>query len=180
MRWSVIFGLLLLALPARAEDARKVIHDGVEMTMTKSGDGLEIAYGIDVPATLRELGVTTGTMLVRGKWEDKILVGDAWAFSPDCKSVEYPVFGVVDAAGALVVFGPVPRTCKAGGDYSWGKAAVMRFEQPASVERQVERVKPKPKSKPKVARPKPRAVAPRPSQPSYSFPSFYQQPQWRW
>lgn len=167
MRTAILLLLVIGAAPcsARAED-RKVIHDGIEMTMTKSGEsGLEITYSASIPADLRELGVSVGTMLVRGTWEDKVLVGEAWAFSPECKSISYPVLGVVDYSGALVVFGPVPRSCKAG-DSSWGKQALMRFEAPASP-RAERRAKPRPERK------KPRP-APRPQR----QPQYYPQQQW--
>ncbi len=146
------------------------------MTMTKSGEGLEISYSSTVPADLRDLGVTAGTVLVKGQWEDKTFVGEAWAFSPECKSISYPVLGVVDHSGALVVFGPVPRSCTAG-DSSWGKQALMRFEvpAPAAAPRVERRAKPKPEPKPKVAKSRP---APRPQpQPQYyqQWPSY---PQW--
>jgi hypothetical protein len=148
--------------------------------MTKSGDsGLEIAYSTAVPAELRELGVTAGTMLVKGQWEDKILVGEAWAFSPECKSVSYPILGVVDYGGALVVFGPVPRSCQ-GGDSSWGKQALMRFEAPvpSTAAPRVERkAKAKPKPEPE-RKPKPRP-APRPQrQPQYYPQQWPSYPQW--
>lgn len=184
MNGKALIVLLCAIVTAHAEEARKVTHDGAEMTLTKFGDnGLEIAYGIDIPAPLRELGVMTGTVLVRGNWDDKTLVGEAWAFSPDCKAgVSYPVLGVVDYDSTLVVFGPVPRSCKANSDSSWGKEALMRFEvpqrnRPAARPKQAEaKPKPKPKSKPA---PRPKAVAPRPAAPTYYWPQQYPS-QFRW
>lgn len=181
MRAAFLLPLIMWTMAVQAEEARKVIHDGTEMAMTKTADGLEIVYGADIPAELRELGVTPGTMLIRGRWEESTLVGEAWAFSADCKSVAYPVFGVVDNAGALVVFGPVPRTCKAGGDYSWGKQAVMRFDQPVPAVRaeRREKAKPKPKSEPKPkARPQRRPQQPQPQQPQQPQQYWPTYPQW--
>jgi hypothetical protein len=169
--------LLCGVLSAQAEEARKVTLDGVEMSMTRAGDnGLEIAYGTDVPVALREVGVTTGSLLVRGSWEAGVLIGEAFAFAKDCAPIAYAIRGVVDYGGSLVIIGPSPAAC--GGDPLWSKAAVMRFDAPAravaaarSKQRAVEKPKPKPK-------PKPRA-APRPSyQQPQQWPGYYQQ--WRW
>jgi len=183
--------LLLLSSPAHAEEARKVWHDGTEMVLRRAADnGMEIAFGANVPANLRELGVTDGTMLVRGQWEEDILIGEAWAFSKDCKAISYAIRGVVTYGGSLIVFGPVPTSCNVEDyeHYSWGKEAVMRFDQPppspydADVkgkrkrEKVVDRPPPKPKPKPK---PTPRA-APRPTyqQPQQQWPGYPSQ--WRW
>lgn len=188
----MLSGALLLVIPAHAEEARKVFLDGVEMTMTKSADnnGLEITYAADVPPALREVGVTAGTMLIRGQWEENILIGEAWAFSKDCKPISYAIRGVVDYGGSLVIFGPVPTSCKPEDyeHYSWGKAAVMRFDQPERApvsapersDRKRKSKQEKPKAKAPPPKPKPRA-APRPT---YQQPYQQQWPgypqQWRW
>jgi hypothetical protein len=160
------------------------------LTKATNGQGIEIAFGADVPPALRELGVTTGTMLVRGQWEDDVLIGEAYAFSKDCKPISYAIRGVVAYGGTLIVFGPVPTTCTVDdyGTYSWGKEAVMRFDMPPPSPH-AEDVKgkrkreskpsppPKPKAKPKPA-PRPR-VAPRPTyQQPQQWPGYPQQ--WRW
>ena len=173
--------LLCMLAPAQAEEARKLIHDDIEMLLTRSGDnGLEIAYGADVPAQLRELGVNPGTVLVRGQWDDRILIGEAYTFAPGCGSIAYPIRGVVDYGGALVVIGPMPMSCQAS-ERSWDRA-VIRFEPPPVAEPERERrtkriEKPKAKAKAKAkAAPKPRAAPRAPSQPSYQWPTY----QWRW
>lgn len=173
--WTVTV-LLAAGVSTHAEEPRRVNHDGVSMIMSKAGaEGLEIAYGTDIPSELRELGVTAGTMLVKGQWEDKTFVGEAWAFSSECKSISYPVLGVVDHSGALVVFGPVPRSCKAG-DSSWGKQALMRFEVPvpAAAPRAERKAKPRPEPKPKP-RPAPRPQRQQPQYYPQQWPSY---PQW--
>ncbi len=142
---------------------------------------LEISY-LEPPALLREIGVTAGTVLVRGHWEgafpNEVLEGEAFVFSADCPPQSFPVRGLVDHAGGLVVLGPSPSSC--GGAREWNAASLMRFE---SVERLEERprkrkAEPKPESKPKPKpKPKPRAK-PRqpPQQPQYQQP-FYP---WGW
>jgi len=188
----VLSGALLLATIAHAEEsARKVWHDSTEMVLTKvaDGKGIEIAFGADVPPTLRELGVTAGTMLVRGQWEDDVLIGEAWVFSKDCKPISYAIRGVVAYGGTLIVFGPVPANCNVEDyeHYSWGKEAVMRFEQPPPSPHAVDvkgkhksaESKPKPKARRQPPPPaKPRAPA-RPAQPQWQqWPGYPQQ--WRW
>jgi hypothetical protein len=187
--------LLLLASVAHAEEARKVWHDATEMVLRRADDnGIEIAYGADVPQALREIGVTTGTMLIKGQWEDDILIGQAWAFSKDCGPISYAIRGVVTYGGALIVFGPVPTSCNVEDyeHYSWGKEAIMRFDMPPpsphaetvkgkgkrSEQRESKPERPKPKAKPAPPpRPKPRA-APRPTYQQPQWPSYPQQ--WRW
>ena len=97
--------LLLLTVPAHSEPARLLTHDGSAMTLSVNGDDLEISY-LEVPAALREIGVASGTPLVRGHWDGKVLNGEAFAFSPGCPPIGYPVRGVVDFQGSLVVIGP--------------------------------------------------------------------------
>lgn len=193
----LLSGALLLAtiIFATAQEVRPVFLDGVEMKLTKAADnnGVEISFSTDVPVHLRELGVVPGTMLVRGQWEENILVGEAWAFSKVCKPISYAIRGVVDYGGSLTVFGPVPTTCKVDdyGSYSWGKDAIMRFDQPRMADAKVERKgkktrhaeQPKPKKEAKRQPPpvsasrvaRPRVAAPAQPQPYWQQP--YQQ-QW--
>ena len=176
---TLILLLCTLASVALAEEARTVIHDGTVMMLSRVGDGLEIAYGADVPPELRELGVTAGTLLVRGKWNEDVLVGEAYAFSPECKSIAYPIRGIIDRGGALIVVGPVPSSCKAE-SYSWDKA-VIKFTQPLApasrlVRAEKKKTKPKPEPKPKQRV----RAAPRQQPAPQLQPQPYWQQQWRW
>jgi len=177
---------LCLANVLKAEK-RKIIHDGVEMTLTVEGDNLIIAY-TEPPPALREIGVTSGQVLVSGTWTKRdpgALVGHAYMFSPSCPgtAIQYDVRGVVDANGSLVIIGPTPNlkpdNCEVTG-LSWSDAAVMEFASSTSERKiaekkkrfQEEKSKPKPKPKPK---PRPRIE--RPAQPyPYQYPQ-YQYPQ---
>jgi hypothetical protein len=162
-----------LASGAHAEPARLVVHDGLTLALSHTGDGIEISY-IDVPAVLRELGVQSGQVVVRGKWDDTILVGEAFVFARGCAPIAYPIRGVVDRSGALILIGPQPQDCEAK-VYVWGEGAVMRFEPPrAPPVREKPKVRPKPKPKPK---PKPRQEAPAAPRPQYQQPQPWQ---WRW
>lgn len=151
------------------------------MTLSVNGDDLEISY-LEVPAALREIGVASGTPLVRGHWDGKVLNGEAFAFSPGCPPIGYPVRGVVDFQGSLVVIGPAPVSC-ADRTLVWNESAVIRFDPPQQApsvrvkkrkDDKPKAQKPKPKPKPEAKRPVRRAPAPA----SPWMPQ--QQYQWRW
>jgi hypothetical protein len=174
-------GVLLALLPAHAEPARRLIHDGSPMTLSVTGDDLEISY-LEVPAALREQGVTPGTPLVRGQWDGMIFTGQAFLFAAGCSPIAYPIRGVVDRANSLVVIGPAPVSCN-DPTLTWNDSAVMRFDPPPSrppreqKKPKAEKPKSKPKSKPKPkpeVRRRPAASAPSPWAP------YQQQYQWRW
>ena len=161
---------LLCATCAHAATPRTLTYDGAAMGMNNSGDEIEIIYS-EVPPMLRELGVVPGQRLLHGKWEDTILVGEAYAFAKGCAPMAYPIRGVVDRSGALIVIGPAPVDCAVPRSYMWGPSSVMRFDppqQPAPAARAKAAPKPKPK-------PRPRPAAPRPPQ-----QQPMQQQQWRW
>ena len=85
------------------------MHDGAQMRLVVSpaDQTLELRY-TDPPAQLREIGVAPDTVLVRGHWENTVLVGEAFVFSPNCQPIAYPVRGIVDLNSVLVVMGPIP------------------------------------------------------------------------
>lgn len=169
--------LVLLTMPAHAEPARRLIHDGSAMTLSVNGDDLEISY-LEVPPALREQGVTPGTLLVRGQWDGMIFTGQAYLFATGCPPIAYPVRGVVDRANSLVVIGPTPVSCN-DPTLTWGDAAVMRFDPPQQAPT---RVREKKREKRKVEKPKPKpkpAVRRQPAAPSPWAP-YQQQYQWRW
>lgn len=149
------------------------------MTLSVSGDDLEISY-LEVPPALRELGVVSGTPLVRGHWVGKVLNGEAFAFSPGCAPIAYPVRGMVDFAGSLLVIGPVPVSC-ADRTLVWNESAVIRFDPPKQTSSV--RVKKRKDDKPKAQKPKPKPEAKRPVRraPAPASPWMPQQQyQWRW
>lgn len=176
MRRTLVLIFALWSVAASAQE-RRVSMDGEQMTATVSGDHIEIRY-VSPPVALRELGVTADTLLVRGQWEAGIFTGEAYAFAPGCPAgVPYPVRGMVDQVGNLLVLGPAPtavtRDCKPEA-LAWTKSSILRFE-PVGQERRPE-VKAKPKPKPK---PRPQVrPAPRP-QPQLRQP-WENQPQWQW
>lgn len=141
------------------------------MAFNQTADGIEIIY-VEVPPALRDAGVTTGTTLVRGKWDDTVLVGEAFAFHKGCPPIAYPVRGVVDRSGALIVIGPLPTSCT-GREYAWDAGSVMRFDpggRDANTETRPAKTKVKARER---SRPKPRA-APVRRQPQPQWQ------QWRW
>jgi hypothetical protein len=165
MKRKILLTAASLLCATCAHAARTLTYDGSAMGMNNSGDEIEIVY-TEVPPMLRELGVVPGQRLLHGKWEDTILVGEAYAFAKGCAPIAYPVRGVVDRSGALIVIGPAPTDCSAR-EYAWGPSSVMRFDppqQPAPAAAK-QRVKPKPK--------------PRPAQRRQPSP-WPQQQQWRW
>ena len=142
---------------ARAEPAPMLVtHDGLSMTVSRTGgEDIEIAY-VEVPPALREIGVSSGAVLLRGTWENTVLVGEAFAFAKDCAPIPYKVRGIVDQSGALVVVGPMPKDC-ADRALVWGSGSIMRFEPGRSqLAKPVARERPKAKAKPKP-KPAPRA-----------------------
>ena len=176
--WETIEQALLIG-PAAAEEAR-VFHDNMELKAIGGQDNkLEISFIDPLPPALREIGVTAGQVLVRGRWVDNILEGAAFVFGPGCAR-EYPVRGVVDVVGDLIVIGPVPQDCNASSPLLWSKQAVMRFEpvrQLVTTKRK-ERKKEKEQEKPKPKLPKPK---PRPAAPAAPSPyQYYQQQPWQW
>lgn len=164
--------LVSMAL-AQAEPARRVMHDGIAMAMSRTTAGIEISY-IEVPADLRELGVKSGAVLVRGQWDDTVLIGDAFMFARDCAPIAYPIRGVVDRSGALVIIGPQPQSCGSSA-LVWSDASVMRFEPPALPPVREREAKPKPKPKPK---PEVRPIERKPPRPAPQQAPQWQQ--WRW
>jgi hypothetical protein len=155
------------AAASHAATPRTLTHDGTSMAMSNTDDEIEIIYS-EVPPALRELGVVPGTRLLHGKWEDTILVGTAYVFAKGCAPIAYPVRGVVDRSGALIVIGPAPTDCSRS-QYAWGPSSVMRFDPPQ------QRQQPKPK----VTKPKPKPPQ-RPAAPRSQQPMWPQQQQWRW
>jgi hypothetical protein len=171
---------LLLTMPARAQEPRLMSYDGTAMTLSVTGNELEIAY-LEVPVALRELGVASGAPLVRGHWEGLMLVGEAYAFAPGCAPMPYPVRAVVDLSGSLVVIGPAPLSCS-DRTLTWDRSAVMRFDPPPPARPVREKKATAEKPKPKVEKPKPKpkpAVRRQPAAPAPWAP-YQQQYQWRW
>jgi len=188
---SYVLVATCLVTSAHAQEARKVLYDGVEMQMTVSEDALTIAYK-EPPAQLREIGVADGQILVEGTWtrrEPGILVGNAYAFKQGCPPIRYDVRGIVDYNGALVVIGPTPilkfESCDVA-SLVWSDDAVMQFAPLAPDRKLIERKKPhafqeeeKPKPKKPKPKPKPRQIE-RPAQPAYQQPYYPYQRPWGW
>jgi hypothetical protein len=166
--------LVLGVVPAAAQE-RQVSYEGAPMTALVRGDSIEIRY-LNPPPNLRELGVTPGTPLLRGQWEGGIFTGDAFVFAPGCPPVPFPVRGMIDNNGALLVLGPAPtavKDCQAEA-LAWNERSILRFEQPTfSKPKPQAKPKPKPKPKPKVEPPRSRP-APAPRVP------WENQWQWQW
>lgn len=176
-RSTIARAVLLLVLCSGAASAqdRPVTYDGEPMTASVHGDSIEIRY-VNPPVGLRELGVTPGTVLVRGQWEEGIFTGDAFIFAPACPPVGYPVRGMIDNNGALLVLGPAPtaiKDCKAE-SLAWNSSSILRFQVPDNAARP-ER-KPKVKAKPK---PKPRPVERRQPRPQPQLRQPWEN-QWQW
>jgi hypothetical protein len=176
VRAAVAVAYLCLA-PCHADELR-VFYDAIEMkAITQQQDRtLQIQF-IDPPVTLREIGVAAGQPLVRGKWVEDVFEGVAIVYGPGCAR-EYPVRGVVDQLGDLVVIGPAPQDCDASSPLVWSKQSIMRFEPVRTL---VKKKKEKPKREAEKPKPKPRPrPAPQQPQPQYPY-GGYQQPQpWQW
>ena len=179
MRCTLLLMFALWSVAASAQE-RRVILDGEQMTATVTGDRIEIRY-VSPPVALRELGVTPDTLLVRGQWEGGIFIGEAFVFAPACPPLAYPVRGMVDQVGNLLVLGPAPsaiKDCQAE-SLTWNASSILQFELPVSraVPERKPQVKAKPKAKPKpkpAPKPRPAAPAPQVRQP------WENQWQWRW
>ena len=178
MRWCL---LLLVLWPAAAlAQERRALLDGAPMVVTVDGDSIEVRYA-EPGAALRELGVTPATPLVRGRWVGGIFTGEAFVFAPRCPPIGYPVRGMVDSGGALLVLGPAPsavKDCRAEA-LTWNASSILRFEQPAGERRPAARpeAKAKPKARPKPA-PKP-VARPAPPRPQLRQPWENAWP-WQW
>jgi hypothetical protein len=169
----LLFPSLVLAEQAQ----RRVTFGGATFALTVLNGGLEISY-LEPPAMLREIGVTSGTLLARGRWRGETLEGDAFVFGQGCSPIAYPIRGVIESGGALVIIGPVPsetKDCQITA-LDWNDEAVMRFK-PVGREK-LSRPKPKPEAKSKpAAKPKPKPK-PKP-RPVPQQPQWQQWP-WQW
>lgn len=176
--WLAIVVLLLLVTSAHAEAiSRTVMHEGATYGLDVVDQKLTITF-LEPPADLREFGAARGMILLQGKWSPMgVLEAEAYAFAAGCAPIPYPVRGIIDQAGQLIVIGPQPvvQGCKVTGS-QWTEGAIMRFTSARPVsERPKITAKPKPKPKPKP-RAEPRPQAPRPQAP-------VRQPwenQWQW
>lgn len=169
----------VMVTAAYAETARTVMYDGTVYAFEVADQTLTISF-IDPPVDLRELGVTRGNVLLQGTWQPSgVLEGDAYVFAPHCPPIAYPVRGIVDQSGQLVVVGPQPTVqgCAMTGS-QWNKGSIMRFTAASRPAREPEeRAKPRARAKPKAearARPRPR---PQRQQPVYRQPW---ENQWQW
>jgi hypothetical protein len=176
---KVLIALLVLMTVAHAEEVKKlqVTHESEPMTLVVQPDSIiEISY-ITLPPLLRETGVKPGQILVQGKWTDRdnVLEGQAYAFVHGCEPIPYPVRGVVNQTGVLVVIGPMPMSCT-DRTLTWKEGSVMTFDQSSSSV--TKREKEKKKERVVERKPKPKL---RPSRQEPYVPAPYPwREQWRW
>jgi hypothetical protein len=109
-----------------------VTHNGSLMDVYDRGGRMEIRYADPRPG-LANIGVTQGTLLVKGVWvAPEKLEGTAYIFTSGCPALPYPVKGSVDRFGNILLSGPVPVTdyaCNIVG-YNWkSHNAYLRFDQ---------------------------------------------------
>jgi len=109
-----------------------VIHNGSLMEVYDRGGRMEIRYAEPRPG-LANIGVTPGTLLVKGAWVvPEKFEGTAYIFTTGCPALPYRVKGGVDRFGNILFSGPVPVTdyaCNIVG-YDWkNHNAYLRFDQ---------------------------------------------------
>jgi len=107
-------------------------HNGSLMNVYElRGGRLEIRYAEPRPG-LANIGVTPGTLLIKGVWVAEKLEGTAYLFTSGCPALPYRVIGSVDRFGNILLSGPVPVTdyaCNIVG-YNWkNHNAYLRFDQ---------------------------------------------------
>jgi hypothetical protein len=109
-----------------------VTHNGSVMDVYDRGGRLEIRYADPRPG-LANIGVTPGTLLIKGVWvAPEKLEGTAHMFVSGCPALPYRVKGGVDRFGNILLSGPVPVTDYACNTicYSWDNHnAYLRFDQ---------------------------------------------------
>ena len=179
--------LVMIATSALAADEKRVIYDEMPMLARFDIDrSLSIRF-IDPSAMLREIGVEPGEALIEGRWIGAVFEGNAFLFAKGCKPIPYPVRGVVDLNGVLMVLGPTPvlNGCEPTGQTQWTASSIMRIEpgdksgsKSGSVDKRPAQPKPKKEAKPQPKpKPKPR---PRPVTPPAPQPYWYAPQQQRW
>jgi len=177
MKHLLQVAVLLFGFSEASAEERSATYDGIPMSVAADPEGVEIRYSDSPPPSLRETGVLPGSLLVKGIWENKILIGEAFVFSKGCPAIPYPIRGLIDLGRDLVVLGQIPTVianCQAS-EYKWTDGSVMRFEparreaKPETPSPKRKEAKPKPKSKPK-----PQIARPRPVQPQYNWR------EWNW
>jgi hypothetical protein len=98
-----------------------VTHNGSLMEVHDRGGRMEIRYADPRPG-LTNIGVTPGTLLIKGVWvAPEKLEGTAYIFTSGCPALPYRVKGSVDRFGNILLSGPVPVTdyaCNIVG-YDW-------------------------------------------------------------
>ena len=109
-----------------------VTHNGSLMDVYDRGGRMEIRYADPRPG-LANIGVTPGTLLIKGVWvAPEKLEGTAYIFTSGCPALPYRVKGSVDRFGNILLSGPVPVTdyaCTIVG-YNWkSHNAYLRFDQ---------------------------------------------------
>jgi hypothetical protein len=109
-------------------------HNGSLMNVYELRGRMEIRYA-DPRRGLANIGVTSGTLLIKGVWiTPEKLQGTAYMFTSGCPALPYPVKGVVDRFGNILLSGPVPvidYACNIIG-HSWNSHnAYLRFDQTA-------------------------------------------------
>ena len=133
-----IFALLIIltATQATAEPVRRVLYNGVAMTVNWADDDthLEVVYPDPLPAELVGQGIPAGALLLEGTWNRnlELLEGQAFSYFEGCAPRAYAVRGVVERGGSLVVLGPAPENCTSG--LGWASGAVMRLAPMVQVE----------------------------------------------
>jgi hypothetical protein len=109
-----------------------VTHNGSLMEVYDRGGRVESRYADPRPG-LANIGVTPGTLLIKGVWvAPEKLEGTAYMFTSGCPALPYRVKGGVDRFGNILLSGPVPVTedaCNIVG-YDWkNHNAYLRFDQ---------------------------------------------------
>jgi hypothetical protein len=109
-----------------------VTHNGSLMEVYDRGGRMEIRYA-DPRQGLANIGVTPGTLLIKGVWvAPEKLEATAYMFTSGCPALPYRVKGGVDRFGNILLSGPVPVTdyaCNIIG-YNWNNHnAYLRFDR---------------------------------------------------
>jgi hypothetical protein len=107
-------------------------HNGSRMELYDRSGRMEIRYADPRPG-LANIGVTPGTLLIKGVWvAPRKIEGTAYIFTSGCPALPYRVKGDVDRFGNILLSGPVPVTDYACNtiSYSWNNHnAYLRFDQ---------------------------------------------------
>jgi hypothetical protein len=117
--------------PAAAE--RLVTHNGSIMTVLMAPDRVVTIRYLEPKPSLRAIGITPGTVLVHGRWDDatRTFQGVAHVYG-ECGAVRYRVVGGIDPNQSLVLTGPVPLRFEGSCvpfTYVWNHNSRLQFDR---------------------------------------------------